>query len=134
VHARAPWIALRFSADVARFCSFYPTFFSVVLEMVETYGSEEQRFYYMTETVFGTTPDSSSMISVPADSIDAGLDPGNIRLRGLGSHDLQAIKKGLREVSCKVSYPLPSTSPIDLLRALDWFLSRVFFESLSESF
>jgi hypothetical protein len=84
--------------------------------MVETYGSEEQRFYYVTETVFGATPENPGMTSVPADLIDPGIDPGNIKLRGAGSYDLQAIKKGLRQVACKVAYPLPSTSPIDLLQ------------------
>jgi hypothetical protein len=84
--------------------------------MVETYGSEEQRFYYVTEALFGTTPDTPAMTSVPADTIDPGIDPGNIKLRGAGSYDLQVIKKGLRQVACKVAYPLPSTSPIDLLQ------------------
>ena len=84
--------------------------------MVETYGSEEQRFYYVTEAVFGTTPDTPGMTSVPADTVDPGIDPGNIKLRGAGSYDLQVIKKGLRQVACKVAYSLPSTSPIDLLQ------------------
>jgi hypothetical protein len=84
--------------------------------MVETYGSGEQRFYYVTETVFGTTPGTPSMLGAPADLIDPGIDPGNIKLRGAGNYDLQAIKKGLRQVSCKVGYPLPGEAPIDLLQ------------------
>lgn len=84
--------------------------------MVETYGSEEQRFYYVTETEFGTTPETPAMLGAPADLIDPGIDPGNIKVRGAGNFDLQAIKKGLRQVSCKVGYPLPSDAPIDLLQ------------------
>ena len=84
--------------------------------MVETYGSEEERIYYVAETVFGTTPTNPTMLSVPADQIEPSVDPGNIKLRGAGSYDLQVIKKGLRQVGLKVSYPLPSIAPIDLLQ------------------
>ena len=84
--------------------------------MVETYSSEQERFYYVTETTYGVTPTNPAMLSVPAENIDPGIDPGNIKLRGMGYVDLQAIKRGLRQVGCKVSYPLPSSSPIDLLQ------------------
>ncbi len=84
--------------------------------MVETYGSDEERVYYAVESVFGTTPTNPTMLSVPADIIEPSIDPGLIKLRGAGSPDLQAIKKGLRQVGLKVSYPLPSAAPIDLLQ------------------
>ena len=84
--------------------------------MVETYGSEEERIYYVAETVFGTTPTNPAMLSVPADQIEPSIDPGLIKLRGAGSYDLQVIKKGLRQVGLKVSYPLPSIARIDLLQ------------------
>ena len=84
--------------------------------MVETYGSDQERVYYVAETVFGTTPTNPAMLSVPADQIEPSVDPGNIKLRGAGSYDLQVIKKGLRQVGLKVSYPLPSIAPIDLLQ------------------
>lgn len=84
--------------------------------MVETYGSSEQRIYYVDESAFGVTPGNPSMLSVPAESIEPGVDAGNIRLRGVGSMDLQAIKKGLRQASLKFVYPLPSDAPISLLQ------------------
>jgi hypothetical protein len=84
--------------------------------VVETYGVDEERFYYVAESVFGTTPTNPSMLSVPADVIDPGLDPSNIKLRGAGSYDLQAIKKGLRKPSLKVDYVVPSAAPIELLQ------------------
>jgi hypothetical protein len=84
--------------------------------MVETYSSEQERFYYVTETVFGVTPTNPAMLSAPAENIDPGIDPGNIKLRGIGNTDLQAIKKGLRQVGCKINYCLPSSAPIDLLQ------------------
>jgi len=84
--------------------------------MVETYGSDQERVYYVDESVYGTTPTNPTMYSVPADQIDPSIDPSNLRLRGAGSYDLQVIKKGLRQVALKVGYPLPSAAPINLLQ------------------
>jgi hypothetical protein len=84
--------------------------------MVDTYGVDEERFYYVEETVFGTTPANPSMFGAPCDVIDPGFDPSNLKLRGTGSYDLQVIKKGLRKPGLKVSYVLPSLAPINLLQ------------------
>jgi hypothetical protein len=84
--------------------------------MVDTYGVDEERFYYVDETVFGTTPANPSMFGAPCDVIDPGFDPSNLKLRGTGSYDLQVIKKGLRKPGLKVSYVLPSEAPISLLQ------------------
>lgn len=84
--------------------------------MVETYGSDEERVYYVAEETWGVTPTNPAMLSVPADQIEPGIDPGNIKLRGSGSYDLQVIKKGLRQVGLLVSYPLPSAAPVELLQ------------------
>jgi hypothetical protein len=84
--------------------------------MVDTYGVDEERFYYVTETVFGTTPTNPSMLGPPCDVIDPGFDPSLIKLRGTGTYDLQATKKGLRKPSLKIGYMLPSIAPIDLLQ------------------
>ncbi len=84
--------------------------------MVETYGADEERVYYVVEDTFGITPANPSMLSVPADQIDPGIDPGNLKIRGAGNYDLQAVKKGLRLVDLKISYPLPSAAPVELLQ------------------
>jgi len=84
--------------------------------MVDTYGSHETRFYYVDEATYGTTPTNPSMLSVPADNIEPAINPSNIKVRGIGSYDLQAIKKGLRNVGLKVAYPLPSDAPINFLQ------------------
>ena len=84
--------------------------------MVETYGAHQTRFYYVQESTYGQTPANPSMVSVPAESVEPAINPSNIKLRGIGSIDLQAIKKGLRNVSLKVTYPLPSDAPIDFLQ------------------
>ena len=85
--------------------------------MVTTYGAHETRFYYMEEGTYGVTPTTPSMKGLAgAENVEAGINPSNIKLRGIGSVDLQAIKKGLRQVGVKVSYPLPSEAPIDFLQ------------------
>jgi hypothetical protein len=35
--------------------------------MVETYATSEEKFYYIAEQTFGTTPASPAMVSVPHD-------------------------------------------------------------------
>jgi hypothetical protein len=70
--------------------------------VVETYNASEQRLYYIDEAAFGATPVNPTMLSVPEDSIEPSIDPGNIRLRGAGSGDLMAIKKGLRAATLKL--------------------------------
>jgi len=84
--------------------------------MVETYGAHETRFYYVQETDYGTTPATPTMVGAPAESVEPAINPSNIKLRGIGSIDLQAIKKGLRTPSVRVAYPLPSEAPIDFLQ------------------
>lgn len=84
--------------------------------MPETYSSHESRIYYVNETVYGQTPTNPTLLSVPAESLEPKVNPNNIKLRGVGSVDLQAIKKGLRAPSLKISYPLPSDAPINFLQ------------------
>ena len=84
--------------------------------MVETYGAHETRLYYVEEATYGTTPTNPSMFSIPAENPEPAINPNNIKVRGIGSIDLQAIKKGLRTPSLKVVYPLPSQAPIGFLQ------------------
>jgi hypothetical protein len=85
--------------------------------MVETYGVDEQRFYYIEEATFGTTPATTpAMLGVPHDLVDPEFDPDNILIRGAGNFDLEVIKKGVRKPSLRVGYVLPSAAPIELLQ------------------
>ena len=84
--------------------------------MPETYSAHESRVYYVEETAYGQTPTNPSMLSVPAESLEPTANPSNIKLRGVGSIDLQAVKKGLRVPSLKIAYPLPSDAPINFLQ------------------
>ncbi len=84
--------------------------------MTETYGSHESKIFYVEEATYGQTPTTPSMLSVPAESIEPAISPNNIKLHGVGSVDLQAIKKGLRTPSLKLAFPLPSDAPINFLQ------------------
>lgn len=84
--------------------------------MPETYGSHESKIYYVDEAAYGATPSNPAMLGVPAESIEPAINPNNIKLRGVGSMDLQDIKKGLRDPSLKISFPLPSDAPINFLQ------------------
>jgi hypothetical protein len=85
--------------------------------MPETYSSHESKIYYIEEATYGTTPATApAMLGVPAESIEPTVNPNNIKLRGVGSVDLQAIKKGLRAPSLKIGFPLPSDAPISFLQ------------------
>jgi hypothetical protein len=84
--------------------------------MVSTYGAHESRIYYVEETNYGETPTNPSMLGVPAESFDSSVNPSNIKVRGVGSVDLQTIKLGLRDSNLKIVYPLPSDAPIGFLQ------------------
>jgi hypothetical protein len=47
--------------------------------------------------------------------VEHNIDPGLLKLRGVGSRDLDTIKKGLRKPTLKFGYLIPSAAPIDFL-------------------
>ncbi|MFA5363693.1 MAG: phage tail tube protein [Candidatus Bathyarchaeia archaeon] len=80
------------------------------------YGAHETKLYYVVESTYGSTPANPSLTGLAtAETVEPDLNPGNIRVRGTGSRDLAAIRKGLRQVGLKVGYNLPGASPIDFL-------------------
>jgi hypothetical protein len=89
--------------------------------MVETYTQAEQRFFYIPEVTPGTTPSGTqqaqiTMLSVPHQGIDPGIDLGNLVIRGGGSYDAVAIKQGVRAPSIKLNCIIPSSNPIELIQ------------------
>jgi hypothetical protein len=64
------------------------------------------------ETNYGETPTNPSMLSVDAENVEPLLDPDLIRVRGVGSRDLQTLKKGLRQANLKIMHVLSSEAPI----------------------
>jgi hypothetical protein len=84
--------------------------------MVDTYGAHECRVYFVQETVYGETPTNPSMVGVNTEGVEPSLDPGLIKIRGVGSRDLQSITKGLRRVHLKIPSVLTSESPIAFIQ------------------
>jgi len=95
------------------------------------YGAHEAKIYYVQETNYGETPTNPSMLGIKAENVEPALNPSLIKVRGIGSRDLQAIRKGLRHVSAKVAYPLPNDAPINFLQHITTLNSlsvEVFYE------
>ena len=42
--------------------------------MVETYGTDEVKFWYIEESTYGVTPTNPTLYAVPFESIDPGID------------------------------------------------------------
>ena len=100
------------------------------------YGAHEAKIYYVEETNYGVTPSNPTMLGVKAESVEPALNPSLIKVRGVGSRDLQTIKKGLRQATMKIVYPLPSDAPINFLQHVQTLNSlsiEIFYEKTSET-
>jgi len=75
--------------------------------MVETYDASECRVYFVPESEYGVTPTNPAMKSIQFENIDPGINPGNIKVRGMGSRELQQIYKGLRMPALKLTHIIP---------------------------
>ena len=84
--------------------------------MVDTYHSDQEKFYYVTEGTFGVVPASPVMLGHSCSSVEPDINPNNIRISGTGSVDVAALKRGLRQPLLKVKYPIPSDVPTNLLQ------------------
>ncbi|MCW4000596.1 MAG: phage tail tube protein [Candidatus Bathyarchaeota archaeon] len=84
--------------------------------MVDTYHSDQEKFYYVPEGTFGVVPASPALLGHSCSSLDADINPNNIKVSGTGSIDLVALKRGLRQPLLKIKYPIPSDAPINFLQ------------------
>jgi hypothetical protein len=84
--------------------------------MPETYGAHECRVYFVEEFTYGQTPSNPTMISVNAENVNAEVDPSLVKIRGVGTRDLAALKRGLRKPILKVSHILSSDAPIAFIQ------------------
>ncbi|MGE5574931.1 MAG: hypothetical protein ACM3UL_02235, partial [Ignavibacteria bacterium] len=72
--------------------------------MVDTYHSDQEKFYYVPEGTFGVVPASPAMLGHSCSSLDPDINPNNIKVSGTGSVDIVALKRGLRQPVLKVKY------------------------------
>ncbi len=84
--------------------------------MPETYGAHECKAFFVVESVYGQTPTNPSMIGIQAESVEPALDPSLIKVRGIGSRDLTALKIGLRKPTLKITHILPYEVPIHFIQ------------------
>lgn len=84
--------------------------------MVDTYHSDQEKFFYVTEGTFGVVPTNPAMLGHSCSLVEPDINPNNIRVAGTGSVDVVALKRGLRQSVLRVKYPLPSDAPINLLQ------------------
>lgn len=84
--------------------------------MVDTYGGQESLVYFITEGTYGTTPTTPAMISIDAQDFEPQIDPGLLKVMGVGSRDPQALLKGLRNPQLQLTHILPSVAPINFIQ------------------
>ena len=84
--------------------------------MVDTYHSDQEKFYYVTEGSFGVVPATPAMLGHSCSNLDPDINANNIKVSGTGSVDLVALKRGLRQPTLRLKYPIPSDAPINLLQ------------------
>jgi len=96
------------------------------------YGAHEAKVYYIEETTYGTTPATPAMIGIGSvENVEPALNPSNIKVRGIGSRDLQFIKKGLRQVNLRILYNPYGITFLDYVTSLKSLSIEVFYEKTS---
>jgi hypothetical protein len=56
------------------------------------------------------------MLGVNVENIEPTLEPSLIKVRGIGSRDLQALRKGFRSATLKIQHYLSSDAPISFIQ------------------
>jgi hypothetical protein len=96
------------------------------------YTGEEARAYYVEETTFGTTPTNPTMLCIGViQEIEPALDPKNIVLRGIGSRNVKAIRRGLRHIDLKMVYTPQNWNFFNYARSLKSTSVEVYYEKTS---
>ena len=83
---------------------------------MSVYGSDEAKFYYVSEATYGRIPVNPVMSGIEGvESVEPAANPGLIKVRGLGSRDLMQILHGLKMVDLKLVYVMPHDNPTGFL-------------------
>lgn len=99
------------------------------------YGAHEAKAYFIEETTYGETPSGTgqpAMVEIGVvQEVEPALNPGLIKIRGIGSRDLQHIRKGLRQTDLKVTYALQNINFLQHVTTLTSMSVEVFYEKSS---
>lgn len=83
---------------------------------IETYGADEYRAYYVAESTYGETPANPQMLGINCEDVEPSIDPGLFIVRGVGSRDPQALRKGLFKPSLRISHILSGVAPTNFIQ------------------
>jgi len=93
------------------------------------YTGEEAKAYFVEETTYGVTPTTPAMLNIGViQEVEPALDPRNIVIRGIGSRNVKAIRKGLRHVDLKIVYTPQNWNFFNYVRSLKSTSVEVFYE------
>lgn len=93
------------------------------------YTGEEAKAYYVEETTYGTTPTNPAMLWIGViQEVEPALDPRNIIIRGVGSRNVKAIRRGLRHIDLKIVYVPQDWDFFEYARSLKSTSIEVFYE------
>jgi hypothetical protein len=96
------------------------------------YGGHEAKVYFIEEPTYGETPANPQMVSVGVvQEVEPTLNPNLIKVRGLGSRDLQFLRRGLRHVDLKIVYGLQNINFLQHVTTLNSLSVEVFYEKTS---
>ena len=84
------------------------------MSLPDTYGAQETKVYYVAESSYGLLPTSPSMLGINVEEHDPSIDPGLLKIYGVGSRDLQALYPGIRKVKLKLKHVPSPLAPITL--------------------
>jgi len=96
------------------------------------YTGEEAKAYYVEEATYGTTPTNPAMLCIGMiQEIEPALDPRNIVLRGIGSRNVKATRRGLRHIDLKIIYTPQNWDFFNYSRSLKSTSVEVYYEKTS---
>jgi len=99
------------------------------------YGGHEAKVYFIEEANYGETPSGTGQPAMVAvgivQDVEPALSPSLIKVRGIGSRDLQFIRKGLRQASLKVVYAPQNIGFLQHVTTLTSLSVEVFYEKTS---
>lgn len=97
--------------------------------MREPYGAHEAGIAYISESSYGETPATPDMIEIlTAENVDPAVSPSLIKIRSIGSRDVQFIRKGLRLVDIKFGYALQNIELLNFIATLGSMSLEVWYE------
>lgn len=80
------------------------------------YAGALSRFNYILEDYLAAPLGVNPVFkTITAEDFDPGIDPALVKIRGCGSRDLVALKRGLLKPDLKVAFPVPSEDIMNFL-------------------